>query len=376
MKILVPVGTRPEILKVAPVVVALRAHGHDVVVAATGQQNDPAMVDAAHTATGVPAQIVATVADGPGRAGNLYNTIVGIIADTAPDVVMAVGDTNTVTFAALAARGHQIPFMHLEAGLRSFNDRSTEELNRKVVADCASIHFAPTTLAVANLHREGIDPARVFCVGNPIIDALVATGIERVAPAERHGVLFTAHRATNVDDPARLARIVELVAALSTHVGPVTFPVHPRTRSRLVEHGLDAALDATGANLVGPTDWHTTLRLLARSAVVVTDSGGLQEEAAHFGVGCVVLRRSTPRWEGIRADIAALATLDGDTIAAAVDLAATLADPQVAAQVAATPCPYGDGTTGIQIAALLDDLAVRDLLVLDEPDLTGWMPTW
>jgi UDP-N-acetylglucosamine 2-epimerase (non-hydrolysing) len=295
-----------------------------------------------------------------------------------PDVVLALGDTNTVPAYALAARSAGVPFAHLEAGLRSFNQRSVEEVNRRVAAATASLHFAPTARAAAFLHAEGVPDQRVFVVGNPAIDTLLAAGVPRVAPSERTHVLVTAHRASNVDDPARLARLVRLLSALASTVGPVRFAVHPRTAARLAESGLRPALDATaGVTCTPPLPYTDLLTELASSKVVVTDSGGIQEEAAFFGVPVVVLRRSTPRWEGVEAGSAALAGLTSDGEAGrALACAAAMSAPDRLAEVSAMACPYGDGTTAAQVAAILADPATSDLLRLDEPDFSGGNRPW
>lgn len=208
-------------------------------------------------------------------------------------------------------------------------------------------------------------------VGNPVIDVLVGLGVARVVPENRSGAVLTAHRATNVDDPGRLAELVALVRLLAHECGTVTFPVHPRTRRRLEECGLVTQLDGDGIELSGPVGYRTMSELVAASRVVVTDSGGLQEEASFFGVPVVVLRRSTPRWEGVRDGTAVLAGMDA---ARAIEAVRELTTPDAQNRAATTPCPYGDGHTGERVAALLADDAVWELLRLDEPDFVGREP--
>jgi UDP-N-acetylglucosamine 2-epimerase (non-hydrolysing) len=175
----------------------------------------------------------------------------------------------------------------------------------------------------------------------------------------------------------RLARLVGVVRALADRIGPVTFPVHPRTAARLEAAGLTGALDAPGISLSGPVDYDTLITALGRSRLVVTDSGGIQEEAAWLGVPVVVLRSSTPRWEGVEAGTTTLAALADDDAAAAV-LAAAEAHtrPEAQQRAAALPCPYGDGTTGRRIAAVLADPATDALLALPEPDFTDGRLPW
>ncbi|GAA0448193.1 UDP-N-acetylglucosamine 2-epimerase (non-hydrolyzing) [Actinoplanes capillaceus] len=371
---LVPFGTRPEVIKLAPVVHALRAAGHRVTAVDTGQHQDAVMSGDIQRTLGLAPDLRLPK---PNGLGGLVTAAAAVLADQAVDLVLALGDTHTVPAFALAARGAGIPFAHLEAGLRSFNPRSLEEVNRRVAAATAQLHFAPTDRAAAFLRAEGVPVERIFVVGNPVIDTLRAKSVRPVPPADRAGVLVTAHRASNVDDPARLARLVDVVGRLAA-IGPVRFPVHPRTRARLHEHGLAGRLAAlTGVTCEDPLPYDGLLTALARARVVVTDSGGLQEEAAYLGVPVVVLRRSTPRWEGVEAGTAVLTGLTSDDEAdRAVAAAHRLSAPAELSRVAALPCPYGDGHTGARVAALLADPALDRLLTLDEPDHTDGTLPW
>ena len=378
-RVLVPFGTRPEVVKLAPVVAALTAAGHGVDVVDTGQHTDPALSTRLQEALGLaPGCRFTLPADDPAaRLGALHADAARAVTRLRPDVVLALGDTNTVPAYALAARGAGIPFAHLEAGLRSLNPRSVEEVNRRVAAAVAALHLAPTRRAAAFLAAEGVPAERVFVVGNPVVDTLVSRGVRPVPVAERAGVLVTAHRPTNVDDPVRLERLVAVVRALADRIGPVTFPVHPRTAARLAATGLDAEVAHPDVVLTGPLEYDALLGALASARLTVTDSGGIQEEAAFLGVPVVVLRGSTPRWEGVEAGTTTLASLADDAAADAVLAAAarhTSAEGQVRA--ATLPCPYGDGTTGRQVAALLAEEATDGLLALEEPDFSDGRLPW
>ncbi len=373
MRLLVPFGTRPEIVKLAPVVAALRDAGHDVHTIATGQHDDPRLADRFFEDLGlVPDERWTLPRPEAERVGTLLTRAFEALSRRPVDAVVLLGDTYTVPLFGLAARRHEVPVAHLEAGLRSFNERSLEEVNRRAVGAMASLHLAPTPLAARFLSEEGVPATRVHVVGNPITDTLRLHGPRRQAPSERVGVVVTAHRATNVDDPVRLAQVATIVRRLALEVGPVRFPLHPRTRDRLASAGaLEELAAAPGVDLCEPLPYPEMLAAIAAARVVVTDSGGLQEEAAWLGVPCVVLRTSTPRWEGVESGIAALTGLDPDrAMAAAVAFNA----PDAQARVAAVPCPYGDGRVGPRVAALLSDPAVQAVLALEEPRLDDLRP--
>lgn len=375
--ILVPFGTRPEVIKLAPVVRALRAAGHTVTTVDTGQHVAASMGADVQESLGLTANVRLRLPDGVGRQGALLTGAAQVLDSHPVELVLALGDTHTVPAYALAARGAGVPFAHLEAGLRSFNQRSIEEVNRRVAAATAQLHFAPTSRAAGFLAAEGVPAHRIFVVGNPVVDALREQGVAAVPPAERTGVLVTAHRASNVDDPVRLSRLLDVLARL-TGIGPVRFPVHPRTKARLHAHGLAERLASLpGVSWEEPLPYGALLTALAHARVVVTDSGGMQEEAAYLGVPVVVLRRSTPRWEGVESGAAVLTGITSDDEAArAVAAAYRLAEAGALARIAALSCPYGDGTTGTQVAAVLADPATDALLALDEPDCTGGLRPW
>jgi UDP-N-acetylglucosamine 2-epimerase (non-hydrolysing) len=372
MRLLVPFGTRPEIVKLAPVVRALRAAGDEVCVVATGQHHDPALTDVFYDELGVAPDVVLRAdGDRDTRLGSILVGAMRTVRRRSPDVVLVLGDTQTVPAYCLAARNQGVPAVHLEAGLRSFNPASVEEVNRRVATATCALHLAPTAQARRFLLAEGVAPERIAVVGNPVLDALRAVGAQRRPVGERRGVLLTAHRPTTVDDPARLDQLVTLVGELAACVGPVTFPVHPRTRDALHRAGAWARLAGPGVTLTGPVPYTEMIGLVAGSAVVVTDSGGLQEEASWLGVPVVVLRRSTPRWEGVHAGTAVLTGLDASrTVKAAMDLTT----PEAQRRVDAAPCPYGDGRTGERVVEVLHAPATARLLEQPEPDFVDRDP--
>jgi UDP-N-acetylglucosamine 2-epimerase (non-hydrolysing) len=372
MKILVPFGTRPEIIKLAPVVAALKDRGFEVTTVATGQHYDGSLTDAFYEQLAFQPDARWTL---PGDDGDRTAEILRLahreIADRRPDVVLLLGDTYTVPLFCLAARRHRVPVAHLEAGLRSFNETSLEEVHRKVAGALASLHFAPTKMAAGFLRAEGVPEERIKIVGNSVIDVLVDVRVLARPVEDRHGVVFTAHRATNVDDPDRLERIVQLVLRLRDAIGTVTFPVHPRTQARLEESGKLDALRVEGVRLLPPVPYRAMLTMLSGAKVVVTDSGGLQEEASWLGVPVVVLRHSAPRWEGVAAGTAVLTGVD---VERALEAAARFAMPEEQERVRLVPCPYGDGHTAERVADTLEDPATERLLRLQEPRLEGTLP--
>jgi HAD superfamily hydrolase (TIGR01509 family) len=237
----------------------------------------------------------------------------------------------------------------------------------------ATLHLVPTVLAADLLRDEGVAPERIHLVGNPVIDAIAAAGIARVAAAQRSGVLFTAHRATNVDDPARLEQVVAIVGRLGEQVGRVTFPLHPRTRARLSAAGLLSIVTGLpNVDVVEPMPYGALLSRLASARVVVTDSGGLQEEASWFGVPSVVLRATTPRWEGVLDGSAVLCGLNEDDVMKQVGLLTT---PEEQHRIANLPCPYGDGHTAQRVVDVLADDAIVALIEPREPSAGDPMPT-
>ncbi|MHB1251866.1 MAG: non-hydrolyzing UDP-N-acetylglucosamine 2-epimerase [Acidimicrobiales bacterium] len=375
-RIIVPYGTRPEIIKLAPVVRALRAQGHGVITVNTGQHTDAPMSGDLSLALGLDATITNVLAlDRALRLGQIVSDALRIVSEQRPDLVLALGDTDTVPAYALAAKRSSVPFVHLEAGLRSFNQRSAEELNRKIGTASASLHLAPTQRSRSFLRSEGVSDERIRVVGNSVIDALVTTSMPPLGLEERSGVLVTAHRATNVDEPQRLARFLTLVNELASTIGPVTFPVHPRTAQRMAQF-LPGFRFHERVMLSAPLGYFSFIDQLRRSLLVVTDSGGLQEEAAYFGVPLVVLRGSTSRWESVQNGSVQLASLDDDQGATRALAGAHLLTSDASLRVtAAIACPYGDGHTGETVARLLADPSLDPILVLEEPSfLNGEVP--
>jgi UDP-N-acetylglucosamine 2-epimerase (non-hydrolysing) len=223
-----------------------------------------------------------------------------VVAEERPDLVVVVGDVNSTLAASLVASKAGVPVAHVEAGLRSFDMTMPEEVNRIVTDRLSSYLLAPSRDGEENLRREGVDPLRVFVVGNVMIDTLLrhragapwAEVRGMLGVEERGYAVLTLHRPANVDDPERLAAIIERLNDVGRHM-PIVFPIHPRTARRIEEHGL--ASRANGLRMVEPLGYRDFLALMDHAGCVLTDSGGIQEETTVLGVPCFTLRDNTER---------------------------------------------------------------------------------
>jgi UDP-N-acetylglucosamine 2-epimerase (non-hydrolysing) len=371
--VVVAAGTRPEIVKLAPLLAEFEAQGVDTDLVLTGQHNSENMMgnhlarfDVTPAATW---QLSGTEGE---RVGLLTANAFAYFSEHRPSVLVVQGDTYTVPLMAMAARRYGIPVAHVEAGLRSGNLRSQEECNRRMAASLATVHYAPTAQAAANLLGEGVEQSSVHVVGNTICDTLRLGGFDRQPLTDRGGVVVTVHRASNVDDRDRLASIVQLVVQLANDMGPVTFPMHPRTLDRLGAFGLLDQLSHRALNVVEPLDHPTMLRLLASASLAVTDSGGLQEETSWLGVPVVVLRATTPRPEGVELGQAALVGLD---VELALNTCARMMSDHEQVRINQLVCPYGDGFTSSRIVRHLTEMHATHSLALHEPSAVPAAPT-
>ena len=314
MRIIIVVGARPNFIKVGPLMPALADAGIDAQLAHTGQHYDTAMSDIFFTDLEIPAPAwFLGVGSGTHavQTGTAMMKLEELFAAERPDAVVVVGDVNSTLAGALAAAKLQIPVVHLEAGLRSRDMSMPEEVNRLVTDQLSAMLLTPVREADENLIAEGVDAGRIHFVGNIMAES-VLRNLPRIAdrvvaargdlPAGGY-VLATIHRPENTDHPERLAAVAE---ALSASPLPVLFPTHPRTRPRLSEAGLVQAEtpgSGSGVHLVDPVGYLDMLTLQRDAAAIVTDSGGVQEEACMVGTPCVTVRRNTER--GITVDVGA-----------------------------------------------------------------------
>ncbi len=353
----VVLGTRPEAIKLVELVDGL---GPAAWIVHTGQHYDPVLGDDVLASVGFPDPHVRLDVGGATRGRQIGRGVAeldDLLRAQAPRAVVVQGDTNATVAAALAANACEIPVVHVEAGLRSFDRAMPEEHNRVVVDHLSDLCCAPTTTAAAHLRREGLAEERIVVTGNTVVEAVVRLlpppserSALRVAVAPTVAgrfVLATFHRPENVDDPATLALVLDALAALDV---PVVVPLHPRTRARIEAHGLNGALAAL--TIVAPLPPRTFLALAAEAALWISDSGGLQEEASVLKRPVVVVRRSTERPE-VLGTFADLVAPGPELIEAA---AARLADVTLADRLAAVPCPYGDGTASATIVERISTL--------------------
>jgi UDP-N-acetylglucosamine 2-epimerase (non-hydrolysing) len=298
MHVLHVVGARPNFMKVAPVMraLALRPQVRQTLIH-TGQHYDASMSDVFFAQLDIPAPDV-NLDVGSGsharQTAEVMSRLEQVLLTHRPDCVLVYGDVNSTLAAALVCSKLLIVVGHVEAGLRSFDRSMPEEVNRIVTDRLSDLLFTPSEDGDLNLHAEGVDAGRIYRVGNVMIDSLV-----RLLPiANKHPIngftrpyaLVTLHRPSNVDDGNTLRSIMQSLLDIK---GPldIVFPVHPRTRQRIEDLGMN--LD--NLHLLGPLPYLEFLALQSRAKVVITDSGGIQEETTYLGVPCLTLRENTER---------------------------------------------------------------------------------
>ncbi len=367
LKILSIVGTRPEVIKMAPVIRELSKHPGRIesVVVSTAQHRE--MLDQTLKVFGIkpdvdlnlmrPNQTLAQITTAAIEA------VERVLREMKPDVVLVQGDTTTVFAASLAAFYCRIAVGHVEAGLRSFDrwNPYPEEINRRLADVLADYYFAPTARARENLLREGVPTEKVFVTGNTVVDALrYAAGvpyeprgpeIKNILGAAGRLILVTAHRRENWDEP--LANICDAFCELVREFPDlnIVYPVHLNPK---VRHTVQAKLNGVDRiHLIEPVDYLTLVHLMKRSHLVLTDSGGIQEEAPTFGKPVLVMRKVTERPEAAEAGLALIVGTDRERIVA--ETRRLLTDETAYRRMSTASNPYGDGEAARRIVEVLLD---------------------
>jgi UDP-GlcNAc3NAcA epimerase len=349
LKVLTVIGNRPQFIKAAAVSPKLRSR-HEEVLVHTGQHFDDQLSAVFFAELGLPAperELGIALGSNVSQTARMLDALEPVLGETSPDVVLVYGDTNSTLAGALAAAQSRVPVAHVEAGMRSFDRGMPEELNRVLADHASSLLLCSSEVAVENLCRESV-LGDVELVGDVMVDVAMVVqprARERVDLISAHGVspgdyvLATAHRPGNVDDPLRLARLLEVLVAIPW---PVVFPLHPRTRARLADAGLLERLKAA-AVVTEPLGYVEFTALMCNARAVLTDSGGLQKEAYLAGVPCVTLRANTEWTETVEQGWNTLVDLDPDAALAALEL-----NPP-----ADRPTLYGDGRAGERVVEAL-----------------------
>lgn len=301
MTILHVVGARPNFMKAAPVYSACAKHGFSQTLVHTGQHYDENMSGVFFQELGLPHPDINLEAGSGSHAEQTARVMLRfeeVIRETRSDWVVVYGDVNSTLAAALVCTKLSIPVAHVEAGLRSFDRRMPEEINRLLTDQIADLLFTPSEDANANLLHEGICERKIRFVGNVMIDMLVKLlpfvqdlGGGKYSADFANYALVTLHRPSNVDDPTVLARILDSLVRIS-HKLPIVFPVHPRSQQRIARV---AGVEQAHLHFIEPLSYREFLNLEQHATVVITDSGGVQEETTFLGIPCLTLRENTER---------------------------------------------------------------------------------
>jgi UDP-N-acetylglucosamine 2-epimerase (non-hydrolysing) len=323
VKIAVVLGTRPEIIKMAPVIRELERRNAEFFILHTGQHYSYNLDKVFFEQLKLP-QAKYNLEVGSGshaeQTGKILIGVERVLEEENPDSVLVEGDTNSVLATALAASKLHIKVGHVEAGLRSYDKQMPEELNRTLTDHCSDYLFAPTEKAKAILLGEGIPEEKIFVTGNTIVDAVYqnleiarerGNTLDTLHLNPREYFLVTLHRQENVDNRARFASILEALYRVATEFEvPIIYPIHPHSRKTMAEFGLQPRR----LRLVEPMDFVSFLQLESSARLILTDSGGVQEEACILNVPCVTLRDNTERPETLEVGSNILAGVSPDRI--------------------------------------------------------------
>lgn len=320
-KVCIVVGTRPEIIKMAPVMRACECHNIPFYIIHSGQHYSYNMDKIFLEELELP-HVEYNLDVGSGthgqQTGRVLHEIEVVLQKDRPGVVLVQGDTNTVLAGGLAAAKLHIPVGHIEAGLRSYDRTMPEEINRILTDHLSDFLFTPTEATAEIARQEGIAEEKIFVTGNTIVDAVVqnvklaeqkSTILKQHKTAPGDFILVTMHRAENVDNKERLQSILHGVKTVSQELDmPVIFPIHPRTKKQILTFGLEKLLDSIpNINIIEPVGFLDFLILESKAHIILTDSGGVQEEACILQVPCISLRENTERPESVHVGASCIA---------------------------------------------------------------------
>jgi UDP-N-acetylglucosamine 2-epimerase (non-hydrolysing) len=355
VKISIILGTRPEIIKMAPVIRELEKRNRDYFILHTGQHYSYNLDRVFFERLRLPSANYNLEVGSRSSGEQIARILTGsekVLVEEKPDVVLVEGDTNSVLAGALAAVTLHIKLGHVEAGLRSYDRSMPEEINRILADHCADFLFAPTEKAKAILLGEGLPDARIFVTGNTIVDAVhqnlqIAREKENIVRKlglkPRQYFLVTLHRPGNVDHPARFGSIIDGLNKIGAELGsPVVYPIHPRSRKMMTEFNLEPK----NIKLIEPVDFLEFLQLESNARLVLTDSGGVQEESCILGVPCVTLRDNTERPETIEVGANILAGASPDKILEC--------SREMLRRKNIWENPFGDGKAAVKIIDLIE----------------------
>ena len=381
MKIATILGTRPEIIKMAPIIDEISKRGIDQIVLHTGQHYDKEMSDNFFRDLEIPSpdyNINVGSASHGKQTGLMMKGIEEVLVSEKPDIVLVQGDTNAVLAGALVASKLHIAVGHVEAGLRSFDMTMPEEINRRVADVASSMYFVPTVESAINLLAEGFSRRNLIVTGNTVVDACFRhleiakkRGIEeeslsRLDIENMDNILtLTMHRAENVDDRKRVTSIIEALKELDQM--NIIFPIHPRTKNTLQEFGLFDELDSLEhVHIIKPIGYLDFLQLTSASTLILTDSGGLQEEAITLDVPALTLRYNTERPETVTSGGNILVGSDKDAILEYVGR--ILSDEEFRDRMKNAPNPYGQGDSAKLTVDAIQEYYENGLLDIKAPE--------
>lgn len=383
MKIAIVLGTRPEIIKMASVMDEIEKRGHELLLIHTGQHYDKEMSENFFIDLKLPTPNY-NIHVGSGshgkQTGKMMEGIEEVLLDEKPDILLVQGDTNAVLAGALVASKLHIPVGHVEAGLRSFDETMPEEINRLAADICSKLYFVPTEESAVNLAMEGISRKRIFITGNTVVDACFRNleisknrdkseydeGLAELDIDNMKNILtLTMHRAETVDDKERLTNIIEALEELDDM--NIIFPIHPRTKKTMENFGLfDRLNNLKHVHIIKPVGYLDFLLLISKSTIILTDSGGLQEEAITLDVPALTLRYNTERPETVIAGGNILVGSDKEVILE--NARRILDDEDFANKMKSAKNPYGMGNAAELMIKIIEDAKANDTLKMEAPD--------